>query len=224
MTREWTPEQRRAIEVDGMTVLVSAAAGSGKTAVLVERIVSRIVRERDPYGVDDVLVVTFTEAAAAQMRQRIGEALEEALGDRPGDAHLARQLALLPRAPISTLHAFCKRVLRRFFSRSGLDPGFVVITEHEALLLAEDVLDDLLERHYAGGSAGFGDLVDRYGGARGDRELRQFILRLFAQARAMPFPRRWLAEAAAAFGDPGDLSRWLGPLREFARSDARAAS
>ncbi|MBM3276269.1 MAG: UvrD-helicase domain-containing protein, partial [Candidatus Sericytochromatia bacterium] len=225
--REWTPDQRRAIEEDGCSLLVSAAAGSGKTSVLVERIISRLVRERDPYDVGDFLVVTFTDAAAAEMRRRIADALADKLQSRPGDANLQRQLALLPRAAISTLHAFCKRLLRRFFHRSDLDPCFEVMSEHEALLLRDDVLDALFEKQYAdpeaGEPGGFLDLVDRYGGDQGDRGLRQLIEALYNQSRSLPDPTGWLASASAAFCDRVAVQAWQAELLRQARFKALEA-
>ncbi len=223
----WTPDQERAILESGATLLVSAAAGSGKTSVLVARIIERLTRPAQAFDMDEFLVVTFTEAAATEMRRRIADAIGTALRARPDDPHLQKQLALLPRAAISTLHAFCKRVLRRYFNRSDLDPGFKVVSEHEAILLQDDVLDEVLEKHYSGAGAadpgGFLDLVDRYGGERGDRDLRRLVLMLYRHSRSLPFPERWLAEVADAFADPGDLGRWWQPARLAALDKARTA-
>src|SRR5699024_9520429 len=117
----WTDEQWKAITTRNTNMLVAAAAGSGKTAVLVERIIHRLVAENDPLHVDRLLVVTFTNAAAAEMRKRIGVALESKLADEPNHLHLRRQLSLLNQASISTLHAFCIDVLRHYYHKIGLD-------------------------------------------------------------------------------------------------------
>ena len=144
MEQKWTEEQWQAITVRDCNLLVSAAAGAGKTAVLVERIIHLLSDADNPIDIDRVLVVTFTEAAAAEMRERIGKALQKEIVDsnRP---ELARQLALLNGAAISTLHAFCLDVIRRYFYLLDLDPGFRIADELEATLLQQSVLADVLE-------------------------------------------------------------------------------
>ena len=147
---QFTREQEQAIMMRPRNLLVSAAAGSGKTAVLVERVLRRLVDDEAPIDVDQILVVTFTEAAADEMKSRIRAALEERVSQRPGDARLRRQLLLLDRADISTLHSFCLRTIRQYFHKLGLDPSFVVLDEHEAALIKADVIDELLEDYYSG--------------------------------------------------------------------------
>lgn len=145
----FTGEQERAITMRPKNLLVSAAAGSGKTAVLVERVLRRLVDRESPLDVDEILVVTFTEAAAEEMKSRIRKALEEHVSRHPGDDRLRRQLLLLDRADISTLHSFCLRTIRQYFHRLGLDPAFVVLDEHEAELIKADVVEELLEDRYS---------------------------------------------------------------------------
>ncbi len=130
----WTPEQKEAIYSRGCDILVAAGAGAGKTAVLVERVIQGLLQENG-LDIERLLVVTFTEAAAAEMRERIRRALEERLGQEPSNARLKQQLARLPLASISTIHSFCSKLLRRYFYRLGLDPNFRIITEAEAGLL-----------------------------------------------------------------------------------------
>ncbi|WPD19793.1 UvrD-helicase domain-containing protein [Thermaerobacter composti] len=213
----WTGEQWQAIALRGANLLVSAAAGAGKTSVLVERVVRRVLDPADPLDVDRVLVVTFTEAAAAQMKERIRERLEAALAQHPDDRRLRRQLALLGRASISTVHAFCLRIIRQYFYRLGLDPATKVAGEHEAQLLRHEVLDDLFERRYAAAAADFLALVEAYGGRRGDEDLRQLVLALYESAYAQPWPEAWLDALVRMYREAGadlDGARWLQAARE----------
>ncbi|BDG60497.1 UvrD-helicase domain-containing protein [Caldinitratiruptor microaerophilus] len=204
----WTPEQELAIEAEGTRVLVAAAAGAGKTATLVERVLRRVLGGLD---LDRLLVVTFTEAAATEMRQRIAREVKAALARDPGSAFLRRQLSLLDRASIRTLHAFCLGLVRQHFYRLGLDPGVRVADEHEAALLREEALDAVFEAAYAAPDPEpFLALVDRYGGLRGDARLREAVEALWSQAVQMPWPWRWLEEVAARFEDPpGSGEPWV---------------
>ncbi|HEY8488421.1 MAG TPA: UvrD-helicase domain-containing protein, partial [Thermaerobacter sp.] len=214
--RRWTPAQQQAIRMRG-TILVSAAAGAGKTSVLVERIIRRLLDPREPVEIDRLLVVTFTEAAAAEMKERIRNRLEEALAERPQDARLRRQLALLGRASISTLHSFCLRLARQYFYRLGLDPATRVAGEHEAQLLRYEVLDEVFERRYAEASPAFLDLVEAYGGTRGDEDLRQLVLRLYDSAYARPWPEAWLRTLPQAYRDAAaalEASDWFAVVRD----------
>ena len=197
----WTDEQWRAITERGTNVLVAAAAGAGKTAVLVERILRMITDGRHPVDVDRLLVATFTKAAADEMRQRMRQALEAKLAEGASSPHLRRQLALIHRASFTTLHAFCMDVISRHYARIPLDPGFRVAGETEAELIRMDALDALFDDLYetAPADAPFWDLVERYGGGRGDEGLRTLVLTLYDFSRSHPFPETWLRESAAAF-------------------------
>jgi ATP-dependent helicase/nuclease subunit A len=201
MDSKWTMEQQRAIKIKGCNLLVAAAAGAGKTAVLVERIIRRITSTAEPVDVDRLLVVTFTNAAAAEMRERIRAALEKELAAAPS-RRLSLQLALLNRAQITTLHSFCLDVLRQHFYRVGLDPGFRVADETEATLLRLDVLEELLESRYASGAPDFEALVESFGGERDDGPLLDLIQRLYDFSRSNPEPESWLREKAARFDLP----------------------
>jgi len=149
LSNQWTREQLEAIESRGQNLLVADAAGAGKTSVLVERIVRLITDPVQPVDVDRLLVVTFTNAAAAEMRERIGRSLREALARQPDSRHLHRQLALLGRAGISTLHSFCLDLLRQHYYRVDLDPSFRVADETETVMLQAEALEELFERRYA---------------------------------------------------------------------------
>ncbi|HEY3368143.1 MAG TPA: UvrD-helicase domain-containing protein [Symbiobacteriaceae bacterium] len=227
---KWTPEQEQAITAGGTNILVAAAAGAGKTATLVERVIRRLAGP-DPMDVDELLVVTFTEAAATEMRERIGQALQKALAEKPEDARLQRQLALLGRAAISTLHSFCLGLLRQYFYRLGLDPALQVMNEHEALLLRREVLDDLFSRRFdaEGEQEGpFYALVDRYGGGRDDEGLKQLVLQLYDYAQSLPWPDLWLEQAADRFdvpsGTPLEQTIWWAPLAARVRLDLTQAA
>ena len=148
MEKKWTTQQQQVIVLKNRNLLVSAAAGSGKTAVLVERIIQKITDTKHPVDIDHLLIVTFTNAAAAEMRERIGIALAEALEKQPESIHLQRQQTLLHTAQITTIHSFCLYVIRNYFHRIDLDPDFRVAEEGELKLLQSDVLDQVLEQYY----------------------------------------------------------------------------
>ncbi|WP_052366322.1 UvrD-helicase domain-containing protein [Geomicrobium sp. JCM 19055] len=144
----WTDAQWQAISLKGGNILVAAAAGSGKTAVLVERIVRRIMDPLDPAEIDRLLIVTFTKAAAAEMKERIGERIEEQLQTNPS-LYLQRQRQLLNRANISTLHSFCQELIRNYYYDIDVDPKVRIANDTERELLKEEVLEDVLERYYS---------------------------------------------------------------------------
>lgn len=197
----WTDEQWEAIAVRGCSSLVAAAAGSGKTAVLVERIIRRISDPADPLDVDRLLVATFTNAAAAEMRHRIAEGLEKVLAADPSSDHLRRQLALLPRASITTLHSFCLEVIERHAQTIGLDPGFRIANETEIALLRQEVLEELFEEEYGASdeTGGFWRLADMFSGDKNDDALFALVQRVYDFSRSHPWPELWLREAAEAF-------------------------
>lgn len=188
MATNWTAEQRRAIETPG-SLIVSAAAGSGKTAVLTERIARHILEDASP---DDLLVVTFTRAAAAEMKKRIGDRLSALAAQQQGDeaARLYAAAESIGRANISTIDGFCSHVLRRHFDIAGLDPAFRAGEEAENLALRQEALDELMERYYA--QKGFSDLVDAFGE---EAEFSAQFLRLYDFIMAQPEPMEWLKEA-----------------------------
>ncbi|WP_188623768.1 helicase-exonuclease AddAB subunit AddA [Caldalkalibacillus thermarum] len=197
---QWTDEQWQAIAAGGNNMLVAAAAGSGKTAVLVERIIQKIIDPDHPVDVDRLLIVTFTNAAASEMRKRIGEAIERELDRRPASLHLRRQLSLLNRAMICTLHSFCLSVVRKHYYKLDIDPQFRIADETEAELLKEEVLEELFEEEYGKpGNESFYALVDRYTSDRGDAELSALISKVYEFSRAHPDPDAWLERMAASY-------------------------
>ena len=193
----WTCQQQAAISTRGRKILVAAGAGTGKTAVLVERIIQGLLDEENPLDLERLLVVTFTDAAAAEMRDRIRQALGDALAQGPYNARLQQQLILLPKAPISTLHSFCAAVIRRYFHHLDLDPSFRVMDENEATLLQLETLDGLFEELYEKGDW-FLSLVDAYGG-RTDETLTRLVLDMSNYSRSLPQPEQWLSKAAEQF-------------------------
>lgn len=195
---EWTEAQEAAISHRGGHVVCAAAAGAGKTAVLTERVVRRLADPAEPVDVDQLLVVTFTRAAAAEMRRRIGQALRERAAGAPS---LWRQAWLLPHADITTLHGFCERTLRRNFAEAGCDPQFALLDPAEAASLRAECLDRLIDERYRGGGP-FLEAVTRYGGRRLDSALRPLILRLHDFALSQEDPQAWIAGAAAGMADP----------------------
>ncbi len=199
MSIQWTEEQQKVIELRNRNILVSAAAGSGKTAVLVERIIRILTDSENPVDVDRLLIVTFTEAAAAEMKERIREAIEKELEKRPEDVHLQRQATLIHSAHITTIHSFCISVIREHFHVIDIDPGFRVAEEGELKLLKQDVLGELLEQCYAEGDPRFLEFVEKLGSGRNDRRLDGLILQLYEYSRSYPQPEKWLRQCAQMY-------------------------
>ena len=205
-SQSWTPEQQDAIVTRDCNLLVSAAAGAGKTAVLVERIIRRITDPVNPVEVDQLLVVSFTNAAAAEMRERVNMALCAELEQNPHSKYLQRQLALLGSASIMTLHAFCLDVLRRYYYCIDLDPGFKTANDIEGVLLRVQALEDVFENNYAAGNPDFLRLVDMYGGNRDDRQLGDMVLKLHDYSCSHPSPASWLFSLADRFNIANNTS------------------
>ncbi|MBC7960004.1 MAG: UvrD-helicase domain-containing protein, partial [Vallitaleaceae bacterium] len=189
---EYTQEQLKVIQTHKRNLLVSAAAGSGKTAVLVERIVQMVTDEKAPLDIDKLLVVTFTNAAAAEMRERISDALEKKLDQNPHLKHLHRQLVLLSNANIMTIHAFCLKVIRNNFNTIGLDPSFKIGDENELLLLKSEVIKELLEEKYAEGDPLFLRFIESYAGSKSDEIIEELIMTTHRFATSNPWPEEWL--------------------------------
>ena len=214
----WTTEQQQVIDLRNRNILVSAAAGSGKTAVLVERIVKIITDKNHPVDIDHLLIVTFTNAAAAEMRERIGNAIEKALDEQPGDEHLLRQLTLSHNAQITTIDSFCLYVVRNHFHEIDLEPNFRIGDEGELKLLREDVLGRVLEQNYEEPSEAFSDFVEGYASGRTDAALNEMILQLYEFSRSYPWPEKWLDSFVGAYRietrEELDRAEWLAPLTE----------
>ncbi|TCI25443.1 helicase-exonuclease AddAB subunit AddA [Exiguobacterium sp. SH5S4] len=201
---KWTSDQQAAIDARGSHVLVSAAAGSGKTAVLVERLASRLLDEADELTADRMLVVTFTNAAAAEMKRRIAKALDQALREHPENDYIRKQRQMLNRALITTIHSFCLEVIRENYYLLDLDPAFKIAEERDLVLLQDDVLEDVLEAEYGKQDNAFFALVDAYTSDRGDSEIEELILGLYQYARTLPDPEAYLDELVSLYQFEGD--------------------
>ncbi|XER04623.1 ATP-dependent helicase/nuclease subunit A [Sporomusa rhizae] len=204
-----TPEQKAAIETRSHNLLVAAAAGSGKTWVLVERIIGRIIDPNERLSVDRLLVVTFTNAAANGMRSRIGEALNTALNspeltDPELRRHVERQLVLLNAANISTLHAFCQSLVRQYFYLLEIEPSFRIANDTEITLIKSDVLEAVFEEGYFTAEPCFLELIEHYGDENGDNSLAGLVLKLYDFSRSHPWPDYWLDSLTEAFELPPD--------------------
>lgn len=212
MSLSWTDKQRAVIDARDRDILVSAAAGSGKTSVLTERIFDRVMDGHRPVHVDEMLIVTYTEAAARQMkakiRDRLTRALESEEWSEAQEAHLREQLIRLPQASISTIHGFCLEVIRSWFHVIDLEPDFrICADEGERAMLTQEVLDDLLEQEYAQGRPEFLELAQTYGGKRDDKALEEWILAVHQTALSFPDPARWLAESTRLYDAEGEGAR-----------------
>lgn len=190
----WSAQQQQSINTYDKNILVAAAAGSGKTSVLVERVIQRIVNKT--CDINQILVVTFTNAAAAEMRERIASAITEKLSDKDKE----RQLVLLNASSISTLHAFCQNIIRQYFHQLGLDPKFRLANPQEIELLKLDVLEELFETNYdKDDNEDFLEFTDTYGNERGDDSTYDIILKLYEYSRSQPFPLQWLKALPSYF-------------------------
>lgn len=196
----WTEDQWKAIWAKDQDILVAAAAGSGKTAVLVNRIIQKVISEEDPIDVDELLVVTFTNASAAEMRHRVSEALEKAINDNPHSQHLRKQLSLINRASISTLHSFCLEVIRKYYYLTDIDPGFRIADSTEIQLLRDEVMEELFEEQYGqSDNEEFFNLVDAFTSDRNDDALQNIVRSLHDFSQSNPNPDRWLDGAASMY-------------------------
>lgn len=192
--RQWTTEQKQCIDARGGTVLVSAAAGSGKTSVLVQRVIGLVTDSENPVDVDSLLVVTFTKAAAAEMKQRLSAELSRLIAEHPDDIRLQRQQMLLPRANISTIHSFCSALIREYFHLLDISPQFKIAEEAEMALLRDEAVSEVLEEAYTEKEPAFLELADLLSSSRDDRGISKAIRRIYDFIQSHPFPEQWLAE------------------------------
>ena len=193
----WTKEQEKAIYQKGNNILVAAAAGSGKTAVLVERIINKITNEN--IDVDKLLVVTFTNAAATEMRERILDAIYSKLEKNPNDLRLQRQIVLLNKSHISTIHAFCLEVIKNNFYKTNISPNFRLANTPEIELLRMEVLEDVFNDLYEENNEDFKKLIDTYCGYRDDDNLKDIIMKIYKFIQSMPYPEEWLKTQVEKF-------------------------
>ena len=226
MANRWTEEQKQAIEARGSDLLVSAAAGSGKTAVLVERIIRKIIDEEQE--IDRMLVVTFTNAAATEMRQRVGAAIAKKLEEDPENIHLQSQMAFLPRADIKTIHAFCLQTIKEYYHLINIDPAVRTADPAEVKLLQKEVLDELFEELYAEEeNEWFLNLLETFTISTKDDKLKDLVLQAYEYAEGTPDPEKLLNEAAENFalleGQTVDDCKWFSFIREGVQNQVEYA-
>lgn len=224
----WTKQQQNAIENRNNNLLVAAAAGSGKTAVLVERIIRLVTDEN--FDVDKMLIVTFTNAAAAEMKNRIHKKINEKIStvaDTELIEKLERQNILISGASIMTLHAFCLSVLRRHFAKINLDPRFREADEHELKILKQEVIEDLFEKKYEENNAAFTKFTDEFGGnMHGDSNLHELIINLYDFSKSRPYPQKWLKSLIEVYENPATFKlssgeNWLDAVQKFALTQSK---
>jgi len=199
MTRNWTDEQKKVINLHNRNILVSAAAGSGKTAVLVERIIKMVTDPDKNIDIDKLVVVTFTKAAAGEMRQRISEAIEEQLELNPEVENLQKQLTLIHNAQITTIDSFCLNIVRNNFTSADIDPGFRTADEGELKLLEADVMAKIIEEYYESDRRDFFDFVDSYGVGKSDVAIEELIYKVYNFSRSYPWPLMWLESCRKSY-------------------------
>ena len=214
---DWTTDQRHAIECRKGSVLVSAAAGSGKTAVLVERVIRRLTDKDNPCSAEDLLIVTFTRAATAQMREKIGAAILKRLSEDPTDRHLRRQYMLLPFAKICTIDSFCNDLVRENFHALGISPDYSLLDNETAVIMKNDVCEAMLEREYEEDLDGrFSELSDMMSSGSSDEDFAKLIIKMYDISTAYPFPDLWLDSLIGEYSQPDiNKSRWGGIIKKY---------
>ncbi len=228
MGMTWTTQQQKVIDLRDRNILVSAAAGSGKTAVLVERILSMVTDPHRPLDIDRMLIVTFTRAAAGEMRERLRTAIEKRLAQNPGDLHLQKQSTLIYSAQISTIDGFCANVIRNYFHRLDLDPAYRTGDEGELKLLKADVVQEVLEAAYAAGNPDFHCLVECYAAGKTDEGIGDLIRQVYEFAMSYPWPletlEQWQRVYEADSVQEIEASPWMLALLEDTARKIRAAA
>lgn len=224
MGRQWTKQQKNSIYATDGSVLVSAAAGSGKTAVLVERVINLITRSENPIDVDRLLIVTFTRAAAAEMRQRISLALNSLLENDPYNPNLLKQKQLLYTASISTIDSFCSDVVREYFHALGVSRDFRIADEGELDVLRNTALENAFNTFYSSDSDDFVALLDAFSSKSGDVKLRETVLKVCTFLSTQPFPEKWLNDMVSHYGEKSvTKSIWGKIIIDYAKSSVHHA-
>mgnify|MGYP004536233875 FL=1 len=202
---KWTEEQKQAIYEKGSNILVAAAAGSGKTAVLVERIINKIIKE--DIDIDKLLVVTFTNASASEMRERILNAIYKKIDEEPENEKLQRQITLLNKASICTIDSFCLDVVKNNFFEINISQNFRIGDTTEIEILKQDVLEDLFEEKYEKEDKDFEKLINTYTSYKDDTPLKELILKIYTYIQSNPFPEKWLEEKIEMFNLEDNLEK-----------------
>ena len=203
---KWTPDQQKAIDGRNGTMLVSAAAGSGKTAVLVERVIQRICDKNNPCSIENLLIVTFTKAAAAQMKEKITEKLEEVVRDNPNDKFIRRQKLMIPYSKICTIDSFCINLVRENFQELEISPDFSILDTGKIKILENTAVNAIIDKYYAENSDTFKKLTSTVNNEKDDSKLISAILKLYTLSQAYPFPDKWLNGIADSYGEYKDVT------------------
>ena len=218
---QWTNEQTQAINENGNNILVAAAAGSGKTAVLVERIINKIINKK--IDIDKILVVTFTNLAAAQMRERILDAIYKRIEENPENTHLQRQITLLPKANICTIDSFCLDLVKNNFFELDISPNFRIADEIELKIQRQETLEEMFEDKYEKHEEDFLKLINTFTTYRGDENLKEIVLKIYNYIQSMPYPDKWLNQQIEKFNLEEDIdfseTGWGKILYENAKDD-----
>lgn len=217
----WTKEQQQVIDSRGRNMLVSAAAGSGKTAVLVERIIQKITDDKHPIDVDRLLVVTFTHAAAQEMKERISKAIEKKIELDPANEHLVRQSSLIRKASITTIHSFCLDLIRDYFYKLDLDPNFTIAEESQLELVKQEVMDEILEEAYEKQEPEFLQFIESYIPGKKDDRIGELVLELYENSRSQVRPFHWLEEAKEGFSIQTKEEFFMAPWMKFVMNDSK---
>ena len=219
---EFTHAQKQAVESRNGTILVSAAAGSGKTTVLVERVIQRLADKENPCPADSLLIVTFTKAATAQMKEKIAAALEKRLDENPSDEHLLKQRMLLPFAKISTIDSFCGEIVRENFQALGISPDFKMLEENELAVMRGDAVSSVLQNAYSQNDEGFKRLLEMFVSGSDDKAFSGLILSIYKNSRAFPFPEKWLDSLVEPYSENKDVMStvWGAFLKKYLTSVA----
>lgn len=202
---DWTPEQENAIKGINGTMLVSAAAGSGKTAVLVERVIRRICNRENPCGIENLLIVTFTKAAASQMKEKISKALAEKIAENPGDRFLRHQKMMIPYANICTIDSFCINLVRENFHALDITPDFTILDEGKIKILESTAVTTVIDKLYSENSPEFTTLIGLINNEKDDRKLISAIQTLYSLSRAYPFPEIMLDNLCNEYAEIKDI-------------------
>ena len=216
---EFTPSQKEAITYGGENILLSAAAGSGKTAVLVQRVIEKILDEENPVSINELLILTFTEAAASEMRRKIARAINTEFAKNPRSEHLKKQKILINSANISTIHSFCLEVIKANINHTDIPVDFSIVSPVENQIMMENALDEVMSLFYENmdNIPSFKDLVLSYGSDKSDRNLREIILKLIDFAGSMAHPIKWLNDAVSAYkAEDFYTSVWHNRLFDYA--------
>lgn len=225
---KFTAEQSKAIETNNCDILVAAAAGSGKTAVLVERIIKMVTDIEKPVNIDELLIVTFTKAAASEMRQKIANAIIKKLDSNPDNEHLQNQIMLLNKASITTIDSFCTTVVRRNFNSVGIDPNFRIADNIECEIIKTEILDELFEQMYSEeNNQEFLDLVESFCSNVDDSRLADIVLDIYKFIQSAPYPEKWIHENVEKFNlsEEDDIfdTDWTEIIKSAVRIDLDAA-